>query len=167
VLRAHEPFPALAVDRHWNIVSTNRAVGVLLEGVAPPGDDPPNALRLALHPHALAPRIVNFAAWRTHLLARLRQQVLASADPMLRALEAELRGYPAPAGSNVHEPLPGDAAIVVPLVIDTSRGRLSFISTTTVFGTPIEVTLAELALETFFPADAATAAALGGVSLRA
>jgi transcriptional regulator with XRE-family HTH domain len=166
VLRAHEPFPALAVDRHWNIVSTNRAVGVLLEGVAAPGDGRPNALRLALHPLGLAPRIVNFAGWRAHLLARLRHQVLAGADPVLRALEAELRGYPAPAGGAPQEPVPAEPPIVVPLVIDTSLGRLSFISTTTVFGTPVEVTLAELALETFFPADAATAAALGGVSPR-
>jgi transcriptional regulator with XRE-family HTH domain len=164
VLRAHEPFPALAVDRHWNIVSTNRAVGVLLEGIAVPDEGPPNALRLALHPHALAPRIVNFTVWRAHLLARLRQQVLASADPALGALEAELRGYPAPPGAALPEPAAGEPPILVPLVIDTARGRLSFISTTTVFGTPVEVTLAELALETFFPADAATAAALGGAS---
>jgi hypothetical protein len=159
LLRAHEPFPALAVDRHWNIVLMNRAVGLLLEGL-PPGrtDERPNALRLSLHPQGLAPRIVNLATWRAHLLARLHQQVIASGDAVLAALEAELRAYPLAAAARGDEP--SDAAIVVPLVIDTRHGRLSFISTTTVFGTPIDVTLAELALETFFPADAATAVAL-------
>jgi transcriptional regulator with XRE-family HTH domain len=159
LLRAHEPFPALAVDRHWTIVLTNRAVGLLLEGM-PPGlaDERPNALRLSLHPQGLAPRIVNLGTWRAHLLARLHQQVAASGDAVLAALEAELRSYPVSAGLRGEEP--ADPAIVVPLVIDTRHGRLSFISTTTVFGTPVDVTLAELALETFFPADAATAAAL-------
>ncbi|HUP08484.1 MAG TPA: helix-turn-helix transcriptional regulator [Caldimonas sp.] len=159
LLRAHEPFPALAVDRHWTVVLMNRAVGLLMEGV-PPGltGERPNALRLSLHPQGLAPRIVNLAAWRGHVLARLHQQVAASGDEVLAALEAELRAYPLFEGVRGDEP--SDPAIVVPLVIDTRHGRLSFISTTTVFGTPVDVTLAELALETFLPADGATAAAL-------
>ena len=162
VLRGHDPYPALAVDRHWNVVLQNRAVALLLEGVAPALlEAPVNALRLSLHPEGLARRIVNFAAWRGHVLARLHQQRLASGEEALRELEAELAGYPAPAGA---PPAPdvwaSEPAIVVPLVLDTSAGRLSFISTTTVFGTPVDITLAELALETFFPADAATAAAL-------
>ena len=148
VLRGHEPFPALAVDRHWNVVMQNRAVPLLLDGVAPELlDGTVNALRLSLHPHGMAPRIVNLAAWRGHVLARLRQQIAASDDDALRALEEELAGEP---------------ALVVPLVVDSALGLLSFISTTTVFGTPVDVTLAELALESFFPADAATAAALRG-----
>ena len=162
VLRGHEPCPALAVDRHWNVVMQNRAVPLLLDGVAPDLlAGPVNALRLSLHPRGMAPRIVNLAAWRAHVLARLRQQIVASDDDTLRALEEELAAYPAP-GDAAHAPTPagGEPALVVPLVVDSALGRLSFISTTTVFGTPVDVTLAELALESFFPADAATTAAL-------
>ncbi len=158
VLTGHEPYPALAIDRHWSLVSYNRAVPPLLAGIAPALLEPPvNVLRLSLHPDGLAPRIVNLAQWRAHLLARLRQQVAVSADPVLAALADELRGYPAPpdAGHELTEP-----AVVVPLVLRTPAGTLSFISTTTVFGTPVDITLSELALETLFPADAATAAAL-------
>jgi len=162
VLRGHEPCPALAVDRHWNVVMQNRAVALLLDGVAPELlAAPVNALRLGLHPRGMASRIVNLAAWRAHVLARLRQQIVASDDDTLRALEDELAAYPAPDDA-AHAPTPagGEPALVVPLVVDSPLGRLSFISTTTVFGTPVDVTLAELALESFFPADAATTAAL-------
>ncbi len=162
VLRGHEPCPALAVDRHWNVVMQNRAVPLLLDGVAPDLlEGPVNALRLSLHPRGMAPSIVNLTAWRAHVLARLRQQIEASDDDALRALEDELAAYPAP-GDAAHAPPPSGAepALVVPLVVDSALGRLSFISTTTVFGTPVDVTLAELALESFFPADAATTAAL-------
>jgi len=158
VLKGHEPYPALAVDRHWTLVSHNRAVPPLLAGVAPALLQPPiNVLRISLHPDGLAPRIVNLAQWRAHLLHRLRQQVAVSADPVLAALADELAGYPAPAAT---PPDIADAAVVVPFVLTTAAGTLSFISTTTVFGTPVDVTLSELALETFFPADAATGAAL-------
>ena len=162
VLRGHEPCPALAVDRHWNVVTQNRAVPLLLDDVAPELlEGPVNALRLGLHPRGMAPRIVNLAAWRAHVLARLRQQILASDDDALRALEEELAAYPAP-GDAAQGPTPagGEPALVVPLIVDSALGRLSFISTTTVFGTPVDVTLAEIALESFFPADAATTAAL-------
>ena len=155
VLHGHEPYPALAIDRHWNLVSYNRAVPPLMAGADPALLQPPlNVLRLSLHPHGLAPRIANLGAWRAHLLERLRQQVAASADAQLEALAEELHGYPGAAGG---EHVPADQHVVVPLVLDTPDGRLSFISTTTVFGTPVDVTLSELALETFFPADAATA----------
>ena len=158
VLKGHEPYPALAVDRHWTLVSYNRAVPPLLAGLAPALLQPPlNVLRLSLHPEGLAPRIVNLAQWRAHLLARLRQQVQASADPVLAALADELRAYPAP--DEPHAEV-AEASVVVPLVLDTPAGTLSFISTTTVFGTPLDITLSELALETFFPADAATTRAL-------
>ena len=154
VLPGHEPYPALAVDRHWTLVSYNRAVPMLMAGAAPALLQPPvNVLRLSLHPDGLAPRIRNLGAWRAHVLERLRQQVATSADAVLAALADELRGYP---GARADEPAP-EQNVVVPLVVDTPDGTLSFISTTTVFGTPVDVTLSELALETFFPADAATA----------
>jgi transcriptional regulator with XRE-family HTH domain len=161
VLRGHEPCPALAVDRHWNVVLQNRAVPLLLDGVAPELlEAPVNALRLSLHPRGMAPRIVNLAAWRAHVLARLRQQIAASDDDALRKLEAELAALPGPADAASALTASGEPGLVVPLVVDTALGRLSFISTTTLFGTPIDITLAELALESFFPADDATAAAL-------
>jgi transcriptional regulator with XRE-family HTH domain len=158
VLKGHEPYPALAIDRHWTLVAHNRAVPALLEGVAAELLKPPvNVLRLSLHPGGLAPRIVNLGQWRAHLLARLRQQVAISADPTLAALADELRAYAAPRQAHADA---GEAAVVVPLVLVTSAGTLSFISTTMVFGTPVDITLSELALETLFPADAATSAAL-------
>ncbi len=170
VLAGHEPYPALAIDRHWTLLAANRAVAPLLAGVASDLLRPPvNVLRLSLHPEGLAPRISNLGQWRAHLLERLRRQVEATADAVLAALAAELAAYPAPA-----VPAPGSgsgsgsgtgsgsdfAGIAVPLVLRTGGGTLAFLSTTTVFGTPVEVTLAELAIEAFVPADAATAAAM-------
>ena len=158
VLKGHEPYPALAIDRHWNLVSYNRAVPPLLDGVAAELLQPPlNVLRLSLHPDGLAPRIVNLGQWRAHLLARLRHQVAVSADAVLAQLADELRAYTAP--TEPHADI-GEAAVVVPLVLSAPGGTMSFISTTTVFGTPVDITLSELALETLFPADAATAALL-------
>jgi transcriptional regulator with XRE-family HTH domain len=161
VLAAHEPFPALAVDRHWTMVAANRAVAPLIADVAPALVAPPcNVLRLSLHPDGLQRRIRNLAEWRSHILARLHRQVEATADAGLAALMEELRSYPLPrtmpgrAGTSVT----GD--ICVPLVLDSPRGPLSFLSTTTVFGTPVDVTLSEIAVEAFFPADEATAEAL-------
>jgi transcriptional regulator with XRE-family HTH domain len=163
VLTGHEPHPALALDRHWNLVASNRAIPLLVAGAEPSLLQPPvNVLRLSLHPAGLAPRIANFAEWRAHLLARLRRQIELSADPTLTELLRELRGYAAPAG---HE-LEGSAVehnyagVIVPLRLMTDAGTLAFISTTTIFGTAVDITLSELALETFFPADAATAAAM-------
>jgi len=164
VLRAHEPNPALAVDRHWNLISHNRPVLLLLHGVPPALLQPPlNVLRLSLHPEGLAPKIVNLAAWRNHLFERLRHQIAVSADPVLAALLEELQGYPAPPGTESHEAFDA-SAVAVPLQMRTAAGVLSFISTITVFGTPIDITLSELAVETFFPADAATAQALRHMS---
>ncbi|MGE0255127.1 MAG: helix-turn-helix domain-containing protein [Alphaproteobacteria bacterium] len=160
VLRGHSPYPALAVDRHWRMVAANAAVGLLTEGSAPGLLQPPvNARRVGLHPDGMAPRIANLGQWRTHILARLRRQVDVTADPVLAELEAELRGYPAPADGEAVA-IPGDTDIVVPLRLRRHDDVLSFISTTTVFGTPADVTLDELAIESFFPADEATAAAL-------
>lgn len=163
LLTGHEPYPALAVDRHWTLLAANQAVGRLIGGASPVLLQPPvNVLRLSLHPDGLAPAIVNYAEWRAHILDRLRRQVDATADPVLAALMAELAGYPAPGGGR-HEKValdPTFAGVVVPLQLATADGALSLFSTTTVFGTPVDVTLSELALETFFPADPATAEAL-------
>lgn len=161
VLAGHEPFPALVFDRHWNIIAANAAVSPMLEGVDPAlRDGPVNTLRLALHPRGLAPRIANLGQWRTHLLHNLRAQIEATADPVLAALEEEVSAYPvADPGEAYADDLGG---VAVPLRLRTAGGGLlTFISTTTVFGTPRDVTLAELALETFLPADAVTAAAYG------
>jgi transcriptional regulator with XRE-family HTH domain len=179
VLAGHEPYPALAIDRRWNLVAHNPAIGRLLLGVAPDLLTPPvNVLRLSLHPEGMAARIANLAQWRAHLLARLRRDIELSADAALIALQAELERFPAPPetsqalGSRSDERWPMEAggrveptqlalgSVVVPLQLRTGAGLLSFISTTTVFGTPLDVTLSELALESFFPADAATAQAL-------
>jgi transcriptional regulator with XRE-family HTH domain len=158
LLDAHEPAPALAVDRHWNLVAANRAVPLLLQAVAPALRAPPvNVLRLSLHPQGLAPMIENLGAWREHVLARLQRQLHATGDAALVALRDELQALPAPPA----QPDPGHAdEVVVPLVLATPHGRLSFLTTVTVFGAPHDVTLAELAVETLLPADDATAAAL-------
>jgi transcriptional regulator with XRE-family HTH domain len=156
VLKGQEPFPALAIDRHWNLVSANGAVAALIADADPALLEPPvNVLRLSLHPLGLAPRIANLGQWRGHLLERLRHQIELTADAQLIALHEELSGFPR---GPAHQE-PADAAIAMPFVLDTSAGQLSFISTTLVFGTPIDVTLSELAIELFFPADDATAAA--------
>jgi transcriptional regulator with XRE-family HTH domain len=160
VLKGHEPYPALAIDRHWTLLASNSAVTPLLAGVAAELLRPPlNVLRLSLHPDGLAPRIVNLAEWRAHLFARLRRQIDVSADPVLIALLDELEKYPA-GSANGRGPRHDIPAIVVPFRLAVGGAVLSFISTTTVFGTPIDITLAELALESFFPADEITAAAL-------
>jgi len=164
VLRAHEPYPALACDRHWNMLSHNRPVIALLQGIAPElMERPVNVLRLSLHPQGLAPQIVNLAAWRHHLFERLRHQISVSADPVLAALLEELQGYPAPSTDEPFEEIAHNA-VALPLQLRTAMGVLSFISTITVFGTPVDITLSELALETFFPADAFTAQVLRHLS---
>jgi transcriptional regulator with XRE-family HTH domain len=161
ILKGHEPYPALAVDRHWNLVAANAMVPHLLAGADPALLQPPvNVLRLSLHPQGVAPRIVNLGQWRHHLFERLRQQIQATGDPVLQALEQELRGYPVPAEAEATR-LAGEVlGVAMPLQIRTPAGVLAFISTVTVFGTPVDVTLQELALETFFPADRPTADAL-------
>jgi transcriptional regulator with XRE-family HTH domain len=160
VLQGHKPYPAFAIDRRWTIVGSNKALPILFEGVraellAPPA----NALRLSLHPEGLAPRIANLAEWRSHLLRRLRQQIELTADPELLALQREISAYPSSPGRQD----PQADGVVVPLRIETRVGRLSFFSTTMVFGTPVDITLSELAIETFFPADEATIAIVRGL----
>jgi transcriptional regulator with XRE-family HTH domain len=162
VLAGHEPYPALAIDRHWTLVAANAVVPRLLAGADPSLLQPPvNVLRLSLHPAGLAPRIANLPEWRAHLLARLRRQIEVTADPALEELFGELSGYPFGAAA---AEAPGDEGehnwVAVPFRFDTGHGTLSFISTTTIFGTPVDITLSELAVESFFPADAETAEAL-------
>ncbi len=161
LLAAHEPYPAFAIDRHWNLVAQNRAVAPLLAGVGAVLLTPPvNVLRLSLHPDGLSSRIANLAEWRAHLLERLRRQIDVSGDARLGELMQEIWEYPGsarPAATKTPQP-----DIVVPLRLRTENGVLSFLSTTTVFGTPVDITLSEIALETFFPADATTAAMLRG-----
>ncbi len=162
VLKGHEPCPAIALDRCWNVVATNRAAQALLAAhVSPELLVPPvNVFRLSLHPQGLAPRIANLAQWRAHLMERLRQQIQATADPALMALMAELQEFPTPDETS---PLVLDGemlGVVMPFCFESVHGMLSLISTTTIFGTPVDVTLQELAVESFFPADAFTAQVL-------
>ncbi len=156
VLAGHAPFPALAVDAHWNLVAANDAVMALLDGVSPALLAPPvNVLRLSLHPQGLAPRIDNLAEWRHHLLERLRMQTESSGDARLAALHAELAALPFRAGTNPPAPV---NPVAVPLRLRAAGTVLSLLSTTTVFGTATDVTLAEITLECFYPADADTRA---------
>jgi hypothetical protein len=152
ILSGHEPYPALLVDRHWTMLATNRASAAFLVGVDEALLTPPvNALRLTLHPKGLAPRIENLAQWRAHLLARVARDFDLTADPLLDELLKELRSYDGRESeehAELHHP-----EIVVPLKLRTDAGVLSCFSTTTVFGTATEVTLSELVLEAFYPAD--------------
>lgn len=163
VLTGHEPYPALAVDRHWTLLMANAPARALMADVAPTLLQPPvNVLHLSLHPEGLAPRIVNFREWRAHVVARLRRQVEDSADPVLARLMDELLAHPVPPGARAEgRTARGEyAGIAVPLELKTDAGVLSFLSTTTVFGTPTDISLSELAIEAFFPADDATAHAM-------
>ncbi|MGR3620084.1 MAG: helix-turn-helix domain-containing protein [Roseovarius sp.] len=159
ILRGHLPHPALAVDRHWTLLSANAAVSHLLVGVAPhllEGDV--NVLRLSLHPEGLASRILNLAEWRHHVLTRLGHEIERSADPVLAALRDELEAFPFPAAMRPDSVIFGHSqAIAVPLRLKSGAGPLSFLATTTVFGTAVDVTLSEVAIEAFFPADKETA----------
>lgn len=160
VLERQKPYPAFALDRHWRIVASNAALPELYEGVAPELLEPPiDAMRLSLHPQGLAPRIANLAEWRAHLLFRLRHQVELTADPVLIALLREVSLYPASAGP-AFAPTGLEHEVAVPFRFRMPEGILSFFSMTTIFGTPVDVMLSELALELFFPADDETDAAV-------
>ncbi|WP_433726944.1 helix-turn-helix domain-containing protein [Actinoplanes sp. CA-051413] len=155
VLAGHEPYPAVLIDRHWTMVDGNAAVPLLTAGAAPDLLEPPvNVLRLSLHPDGMAPRIRNLPEWRAHVLHRLDRQAQATGDPVLRSLHDELLALPG--GQAAARP----DGMVVPLRYATSGRELSFFSVTSVLGTPLDVTLDELAIESFLPADAATAAFL-------
>ena len=168
VLDGHEPYPAVVVDGGWNMVAANSAVAGLTTGSDPELLEPPvNVLELTLDPRGMAPRILNFAEWRAHLLERLARQVSLSGSAELEALLDRLVALPAPEGVEVEEPPHGRQAaaareIAAPLVIAGPGGaELSFFSTVSTFGTAIEITTSELAIEAFYPADRETARALG------
>jgi len=174
VLAGHDPYPAVVVNRWWELVDGNAAVALLTGSAAPELLTPPvNVLRLSLHPDGMAPHIVNLAEWRAHLLTRLQRQVAATGDPRLAELLTELRSYPggehpppAAAGSAAPGRPPGLAGspaptdVVVPLRYRLGDRELSLFSMTAVVGTPMDVTIDELAIESFYPADEATAQAL-------
>lgn len=156
VLEAYDPYPCVAIDRSWNVVATNTAVAVLLDGVAPELLERPNALRLALHPDGLAPRIANLGEWRHHLLGRLRREVAAGGSAELRDLATELASYP-----GASAPASDPSAVAVMLRVYTTEGELlSLLSTVTTFGTALDPTAAELSMEAFLPADEQTAQVL-------
>lgn len=156
VLKGHEPYPAIAVDRHWNLVAMNRAAPMLLAGAAERLLQPPiNILRAALHPEGISTRIVNLAQTRHHLLGRLQTQIEASNDVSLVELMAELSAFP---GTDGHEAVAADhPGVMVPIQLRAGEHVLSFFSTLTVFGSPLEITISELAVEAFLPADDETA----------
>jgi transcriptional regulator with XRE-family HTH domain len=157
VLAAHDPYPALVVDRHWEMVTANRGLGLLTEGVAAHLLEPPaNALRIALHPEGMAPRVVNFGEWRAHALHRIERQVRLTGEAAMAELYEELAAYP---GGEDDAPAP-EHDVFMPLIMrGTDGGELRFFSTIATFGTAVDVTVAELSIESFFPADDATAAA--------
>jgi transcriptional regulator with XRE-family HTH domain len=164
VLSGHEPNPALVVDRHWDLVSTNPALVSLVEGAATHLLEPPvNVLRLSLHPEGVAPRIINLPQWRAHLLERLRRDALATGDPALNALHDEVASYP---GGDPGRSLdPARAEVAVPLRVRARGAELSFISTRTSFGNALDATVAELSIESFFPTDERTADAMRAAAL--
>lgn len=162
LLASHEPNPALVVDRQWNLVLANRAIGLLLHGVAADLLTPPvNVLRAALHPDGLAPHITNFEEWSGHLLSRLGREVTATGDPALASLHDELSALPGVSTGEPHVPHgEGASRLMVTLRLKTPLGDLAFFSTVATFGTAVDITLAELSIESFFPADPATAGVL-------
>lgn len=159
ILRGAEPYPALVVDRHWGLVAANGAAALFLEGVAAHLLEPPvNVMRLSLHPDGLAARIVNLAEWRAHVLDGLGRQAVRSGDPAIAALHDEMAALPGEDPAAVPDLDLG--GISIPLVLRHGERELRFISTATTFTTAVDVTVSELAIESFFPADEATAEVL-------
>jgi hypothetical protein len=155
-LRAHEPYPAVVVNRRHELLASNDALEVLLDGVAPELlEEPANGMRVALHPHGMAPRTINFAEWSAHLLHRVRRQIEATGDAELEHLYEELLGYPNVQPAAARHSL--ESELLLPLRLRDEDGELAFFTTLTTFGTAADVTLSELAIEAFYPANAATA----------
>ena len=155
VLRNHQPYPAIAVDRYWNIVAMNEAAAVFaqdlpVELLGPP----PNVYRISFHPDGWVRRIANFAEYANDLISRLRHDVAVSGDPELSALLHEVESYGTLPPTPLHPP---PASVVLPIRLRTPEGELSLFTVISTFGTPVDVTVSELAIETFFPADEATA----------
>ncbi|MYW16625.1 helix-turn-helix domain-containing protein [Streptomyces sp. SID2955] len=158
LIRCYEPYPALVVDAGYTVVAANRGIAMLLDGVPESLTAPaPNAMRLTLHPEGLAPRIRNLREWRGHLLAQMEREIALHRSDRLRVLYEEVAAYPVPEeppGAEPAEPVPYFA---LPLRIEHAGRTLSFVSSISTFNTPMDVTVAELAIETFLPADPATA----------
>ena len=160
VLSGHEPFPAMAINACWDLLSANRAAADLLSDLdGSLGRPPVNVIRATLHPDGLAPRLRNYGQWRRHVIRRVQRQLERTALPELVELLDDIRGYPVPAESTDVPVREND--LVVPMVLDTPAGQMRLLYSLTVFGAPRDVTLDEIAIETFFPADAATRALLG------
>ncbi|MGV9453497.1 helix-turn-helix domain-containing protein [Streptomyces sp. NPDC003635] len=157
LIQGYEPYPAIVVDAMYNVQAANRGILMLLDGIPEHLLAPPlNAMRLTLHPEGLAPRIRNLREWRGHLLAQMERQIALHRSEPLRELYEEVAGYPVPetgAGTEPEEPVPYFA---LPLQIEHEGRTLSFISSISTFNTPMDVTVAELAIETLLPADPAT-----------
>lgn len=162
ILKGHEPYPAVVVDRFWNLVDANDAARLFMEGVSPELLEPPvNVLRLSMHPDGMARAILNLAEWRAHMIDRVRRHVALTADAALADLYRELRDYPVAEPAAEPAPPPADGEVCVPLRLRSDDGRrLSFFTTIATFGTPVDITVAELAIESFYPADEETGAFL-------
>ncbi|MFZ3567171.1 helix-turn-helix domain-containing protein [Streptomyces sp. BH097] len=159
LLRGYEPYPAFIVDATFNVIAANGGIALLMSS-APAHllTEPLNAMRLTLHPEGLAPRIRNLREWRGHLLAQLEQQIALTRSQPLRELYEEVAAYPLPPGADVAEPAaPVLPYFALPMVIEHEGQVLSFVSSISTFNTPLDVTVAELAVETLLPADPATA----------
>ncbi|MFG2603030.1 helix-turn-helix domain-containing protein [Streptomyces sp. NPDC048514] len=158
LIQGYEPYPALVVDACYTVLAANRGIAMLLEGVPEELLAPaPNAMRLTLHPRGLAPRIRNLREWRGHLLAQMEREIALHRSDRLRALYEEVSAYPVPEdppGAEPDEPVPYFA---LPMRIEHEGHILSFVSSISTFNTPMDVTVAEIAIETFLPADRATA----------
>ncbi|MFF1558325.1 helix-turn-helix domain-containing protein [Streptomyces sp. NPDC058279] len=158
LLTGYEPYPALVVDATYRVVAANRGVTMLLAGVPERLLEPPlNVMRLTLHPEGLAPRIRNLREWRGHLLAQMERQIALGRSEPLRALYEEVSAYPVAERTGDGEPAEAVPYIALPLVIEHDGRVLSFVSSVSTFNTPLDVTVAELAVETLLPADPATA----------
>lgn len=150
VLQGHEPYPALVVDRRWNLVLANTAVDVFFEDVDPVLLKPPvNMMRLGLHPDGFAPRLRNLRQVRAYLLPRLSRQAVQAGDPELSVLYEELLSY----GDEDLPAAPDPAEIALPIRIHHRGAELCFFNTITTFGAAFDITLEELAVEAYFPAD--------------
>ncbi|MBO8187062.1 helix-turn-helix domain-containing protein [Streptomyces spirodelae] len=161
MVAAYDPYPALVLDGCYTVVAANQGIAALLDGVAPHLLEPPlNAMRITLHPEGLAPRIRNLAEWRGHLLDQMSRQLALHRSPALRALHDEVAAYPVPGGEPLAQSPTDETRFALPMVIEQGGQILSFLSTIATFNTPLDVTVSELAVETFLPADPATAKAL-------
>jgi transcriptional regulator with XRE-family HTH domain len=165
ILARHDPYPGVIIDRYWNVVLANRGAALITAGLPAHVVGPPlNIFRVSLHPEGLASRTANFTEWATYLLGQLHRAAILTADHALDHLLAEIEGYPnvAALGDWRARSVSDESEILVPVRVEVSGAMLSLFTTLTVFGTPQDVTLAELAIELFYPSDAATEKLLTG-----